>query len=162
MIAEQDLKPCPFCGAESKFIEYDTGDDKWTENDYMVCCVGAGMHMLDHVGSKLELLEVWNTRAGEEQTRKEARKEAADMACEVCKQCHVYADKLKDEAFSTCVIRAAILGDSATASTDAEKLAVAVEALEEISHTENSIASDFRNYIICLEISRKALKEIQK
>ena len=98
------------------------------------------------------------------ESAEQARKEAADRAVSWVnanlrdKHEPIMSKKLEEDE-----LRAAILGDSAPVSTDSEKLAIAVKALEEINHKRDdqpdcNLSVD---YLDAWDISDRALKEIQ-
>lgn len=90
------------------------------------------------------------------ESAEQARKEAAERAVAFVDNNYNAFGEWDNVAFDN--LRAAILGDSATVSTDAEKLAIAVKALEEILYRhgfEPGVAAD------CCHIANTALKEIQ-
>jgi hypothetical protein len=97
------------------------------------------------------------------ESAEQARKEAADRYCEKCGKC-----EYEPEGISICVLRAAILGDSfvrENLTTDSEKLAIALKALEalygwikaEVTQFGATCPDDF-----IVEMVDSALKEIQK
>ena len=86
----------------------------------------------------------------------QARKEAAErVAC---------AWREHGEDITLRMLRESILGDSATVSTDSEKLAIAVKALEEIKQIRKAgpaFESHFSKLQDIGRITNDALKEIQ-
>jgi hypothetical protein len=112
-------------------------------------------HGINDKWSESELVEMqtgrdYRIRA---ESAEQARKESAELAVEYCSTLFPWG---KDGSYAQG-LRDAIIGDSAPVSTDSEKLAIAVKALEKINerHSFADIVDD--SYII----SRDALREIQ-
>lgn len=126
-------------------MEYDKEFEEW-ELRHIVC-------------TRIDFDEIWKSSA------EQARKEAAERAV-------AFVDN-NIMGFADCDVgllrdlRAAILGDSETVSTDTEKLAIAVKALEVIR--DNALNPAHTMTTLGLEqvtdanraISDRALKEIQ-
>lgn len=54
---EEELKPCPFCGAEARIVDLD--DDQYMY--YQVCCTKCKCKMDAHIG-KHNAIAAWNRR----------------------------------------------------------------------------------------------------
>ena len=88
------------------------------------------------------------------ESAEQARKEAAERAVDFLKKEWYW---FNDDACYANELRTAILGDSAPVSTDSEKLAIAVKALESASMSLAFYDGDYGT----LSLVRQALKEIQ-
>jgi hypothetical protein len=119
-------------------------------------------HGINDKWSESELVEMqtgrdYRIRA---ESAEQARKESAELAVEYCSTLFPWG---KDGSYAQG-LRDAIIGDSAPVSTDAEKLAVAVKALEKISR-KGKASSAFDSHFSRLQDScafaNDALREIQ-
>ena len=59
----EELKPCPFCGAEVKLYSTDKGDTDGSM--YSIECEHCCLDMGSYDMSKKQLVKMWNTRTKE-------------------------------------------------------------------------------------------------
>ena len=143
MITDKELNPCPFCGGIPHTV-----DSEHTSNglDGVIC------GKCDARIFGRDCVEKWNTRA---ESAEQAREEAAERVA--------YAWREHGENITLRIIHDAILSTVnesftvAPVSTDAEKLSIAVKALESASIGLAVRDGDYET----LSLIRQALKEIQ-
>ena len=113
--------------------------------------------MLEEGKDRDRLIEFENVIRAE--SAEQARKEAADRAVEWFKTVFCVPESARTKG-----LRAAIIGDSVTVSTDSEKLAIAVKALEYVvskGMPSNVFESQYSRLQDACTTAGDALKEIQ-